>query len=400
MRRYLVGGAVRDRLLGIPPRERDWLVTGADPETLTALGYRPVGRDFTVFLHPRSGEEYALPRADAGREADERTLVEQDLRHRDLTINALALAEDGTLIDPLGGRADLEARLLRHTPAFADDPVRVLRLARLAARYHDLGFRLAPETRALAREMATDGALDALVPGRVWQEAERALTGPRPRIFFETLRDCAALAPLLPELERLFGVPQPERWHPEIDTGEHALLSLERACELSPAGEVRLAALLHDLGKGLTPRAQWPHHRGHEGRGARLAAALCRRLRAPNRYAELAVAVARFHTDCHRVAELRPATVLKRLQALDALRRPQRLEPFLLACRADLLGRPGWETRPYPQADWFRQARDAALAVDTAAIARATTDPGRIPARIRQAREQAIALVRQEWRPQ
>ena len=396
MKRYLVGGAVRDRLLGRPPRERDWLVTGIDAAGLIARGFRPVGRDFTVFLHPETGEEYALPRVPAGNH-DETSRVEQDLRRRDLTINAMALAEDGRLIDPLGGRADLEARRLRHTPAFADDPVRVLRLARLAARYHDLGFRVVQETRSLVRRMAADGRLSGLVPERVWQELERALAGDHPRVFFDTLRAGGALAPLLPELERLFGVPQPRRWHPEIDTGEHSLLSLERACELSPDPAVRFAALLHDLGKGVTPPGLWPHHQGHEGRGAGLVRALCWRLRIPRRFSGLAVAVARYHTDCHRVRELRPATLLHRLQSLDALRRPQRLEPFLLACRADLLGRPGWEGRPYPQADWWRQARDAALAVDAGRIARATADPRRIAEHIRQARVQAIARVRAGW---
>lgn len=397
MKRYLVGGAVRDQLLGRPVLERDWLVTGISAGDLIAQGYRPVGRDFTVFLHPETGEEHALPRAGDSDGMDERRLVEEDLRHRDLTINALARAEDGTLIDPLGGLADLRARRLRHTPAFASDPIRVLRLARLTARYHDLGFRVAAETRRLVQGMVAGGRLQGLVPERVWQELERAIAGDHPRIFFETLGECRALAPILPELERLFGIPQPAQWHPEIDTGEHSLLTLDRACELSLLPEVRFAALLHDIGKGLTPPSLWPRHPGHEERGAQLLKALSARLRTPRRFRDLGMAVARYHTDCHRIRTLRPATLLQRLQALDALRRPQRLEHFLSACEADFHGRTGWEERPYPQAQWFRQARQAAASVDAARIAAADPEPRRIARRLQQARTRAIAAIRQEW---
>ena len=397
MNRYLVGGAVRDQLLGLPVRERDWLVTGSSAEQLIDLGYRPVGRDFTVFLHPRTGEEHALPRAGSEAGGDELGQVEADLRHRDLTINAIARAGDGTLIDPLGGVADLQARRLRHTPAFADDPIRVLRLARLAARYRALGFRVAAETRALVQRMVTQGRLRDLTPERVWQELVKALSGAAPRVFFETLRECHALACVLPELERLFGVPQPPRWHPEIDCGEHSLLSLDRACESSQLPEVRFAALLHDIGKGTTPAHLWPRHIGHEGRGARQMERLCRRLRAPKRYQALGVRAARHHTDCHRLRSLRPITLLRLLQALDALRRPRNLEPFLQVCEADFHGRTGWEQRPYPQSDWLRQAQQAVLAVDAGAIAARLSDPRQIARQVQLARQRALRTLRAGW---
>jgi len=396
MNTYLVGGAVRDRLLGRQVTERDWLVTCTTGEALTGLGFKPVGRDFRVFLHPRTKEEYALPRGE-GKNCEERELVEQDLRLRDLTVNALAIAANGEIIDPLSGLKDLEARVLRHTPGFRQDPLRILRLARLAARLADNGFCVAPETAALVQEMVADGALADSPPERVWGEIEKALRESRPRLFFEQLRTFRALKTVLPELDCLFGVPQPEKHHPEIDTGVHSMLSLERACELSTDPQVRLAALLHDVGKGTTPSDEWPRHIGHEMRGARLVEALCRRLRIPNRHLELAVSMARFHTDCHRAWEFNPPTLLKKLKQMDAFRRPERLQLLLLACAADLRGRPGYEQQPYPQANYFRQVLKAAGQVDGATVARPEVDGKQAGIRIDQARIQRIGEVRREW---
>ncbi|MCB1750730.1 MAG: multifunctional CCA addition/repair protein [Gammaproteobacteria bacterium] len=397
MNTYLVGGAVRNRLLGQPVTERDWLVTGSSGDALVQLGFKPVGRDFRVFLHPKTKEEYALPRGE-GIAADERELVERDLRLRDLTVNAIAIAADGEIIDPLSGVQDIEARILRHTPGFSQDPMRILRLARLAARLADSGFKIASETTALARRMVADRALAEYSPERVWREIEKALGESQPWIFFEQLRTLSALKPLLPELDRLFGVPQPEAHHPEIDTGIHSLLSLERACELSGNPQVRLAALLHDLGKGTTPREQWPRHIGHELRGARMVEALCRRLRIPNRYLELAVTTARFHTDCHRAWALKPSTVLKRLIKMDAFRRPGRMELLLLACAADLRGRPGFEQMPYPQAEFFRRALCAANQVRGTSSVRPEENGVQTGKRINRARERLIAEVRRQWK--
>ena len=394
MRVYLVGGAVRDLLLGQPVRERDWLVTGATPERLRALGYRQVGKDFPVFLHPETHEEYSLPRRNRGDAGSGPVGIEEDLARRDLTINALARGPDGEIIDPCGGRADLENRILRHTPSFTEDPVRVLRLARFATRYHGLGFRIAPETCELAREMAAAGALDDLVPERVWGEISKALGEEKAHLFFKVLRDLDALAPVLPELDRLFGVPQPRKYHPEIDTGLHSLLVLEQACRLSGDPQVRFAALVHDLGKGATPPELWPSHRGHEKRGAAIIESLCRRLRIPNAWRDLAIQAARYHTRCHRALELRPGKLLDTLTTLDALRRPQRFERFLLVCEADIRGRAGMERRDYPQAAYFRAVREAAAGVDAAAISRAGADPQRIAALVAQERIGRIAAVR------
>ena len=396
MNTYLVGGAVRDRMLGQPSTERDWLVTGITGDALVGLGFKPVGRDFRVFLHPQTKEEYALPRG-AGIDGNERALVEQDLRLRDLTINAIAIAADGEIIDPLFGLQDIEARMLRHTPGFGQDPIRILRLARLAARLADSGFRIAPETLALSRQMAADQALADFRPERVWREIDNALGEPRPWLFFEQLRNLEALNAVLPELDRLFGVPQPEKYHPEIDTGVHSLLSLERACELSSDPRVRLAALLHDVGKGTTPREQWPRHIGHEIRGARLIDALGRRLRMPKRYLELAVFTARFHTDFHRAWELKSATLLKKLTSLDALRRPERMELVLLACEADLTGRPGYEQAPYPQAEFFRRVLHAICEVRGEDETRPDEDGEQTGQRIARARIKQIDAVRRQW---
>lgn len=373
MQIFLVGGAVRDKLLDLPVQERDWVVVGATPDDMLALGYRPVGKDFPVFLHPETHEEYALARTErkTGRgyhgfefHSAPQVTLQDDLKRRDLTINALAEDAQGKLIDPYGGQRDLAARVLRHvSPAFAEDPVRVLRVARFAARFAPLGFKLAAETLALMRKMAENGEVDALVAERVWQETVKALAADKPSVFFQTLRECGALAKVFPELDRLFGVPQPKEHHPEIDTGVHVMLVLDQAARLSPDPAVRFAALVHDLGKGTTPADKLPHHYGHEERGVELVDALCERLRVPREFRELALLAARFHGKVHRAAELRPETALRLLQDCDAFRRPQRFEQLLLACEADARGRTGLEARPYPQAERLQRARAAAAAV-------------------------------------
>ncbi|WP_018861210.1 multifunctional CCA addition/repair protein [Thioalkalivibrio sp. ALJ3] len=374
MQTYLVGGAVRDRLLGRPVHERDYVVVGATPEAMEAAGFRPVGRDFPVFLHPDTHEEYALARTERKTargyhgfqfNASPEVPLEDDLERRDLTINAMAEDTDGHLIDPYNGQADLKARLLRHvSPAFSEDPVRLLRVARFAAQLEPWGFRVADDTRELMRELVTSGEVDALVPERVWAECEKALKSPAPRRFIEVLREAGALGRLFPEVECLFGVPQPARYHPEIDTGVHTLMVLDQATRLSEAPEVRFAALVHDLGKGNTDPEILPSHHGHEERGVVLIRALAERLRIPNRYRDLAVRVARYHGLVHRVFDLRPKTVMKLVDGLDALRRPENVEPFLLAVEADFRGRTGWEDKPYPQANAVRRAVAAAQGVD------------------------------------
>lgn len=372
MQVYLVGGAVRDGLLGRPVKERDWVVVGASPQELERQGFVPVGREFPVFLHPETHEEYALARLERKVAPGYRgfttqfsadVTLEEDLRRRDLTINAMAQTPGGDIVDPYGGREDLEARLLRHVSAsFIEDPVRVLRVARFAARYADLGFHVAAETVALMRTMTDSGELAALVPERVWQETERALGESRPEVFFETLRECGALQVIFPELAALYGVPQPPRWHPEIDTGVHVMLALRYAAASGASTAVRFAVLTHDLGKALTAPEQWPSHRGHEEAGVPVIEALCARLKVPNGFRDLAVLTARHHAVVHRAAELRPSTVLKLLEATDAFRRPERFEEMLQACEADARGRTGLETQPYPQRDSFRRARAAAAA--------------------------------------
>ena len=398
---YLVGGAVRDQLLGLAPKERDWVVVGATPEEMLARGFRMVGKDFPVFLHPETHEEYALARTERKTGPGYRGFrvhaapdvsLEEDLRRRDLTVNAIAQTPDGRIIDPFGGVADLEARVLRHvSPAFVEDPVRILRTARFAAKLAPWGFRVAPETLELMRRMVASGEVDALVPERVWKETERALGEARPRRFVEVLRDCGALARLFPEIHRLFGVPQPPEHHPEVDTGLHTLLVLDRAAELSPSPPVRFAALVHDVGKGLTPKEGWPRHPGHEARGVPLVEAMCRRLRTPRAYRDLAVAVTRYHIHYHRAAELRPATLVDLFQALDAFRRPQRFTDFLLACEADARGRPGHEAHTPPQTPLLRRALAAARAVDVAALRAAGHEGADLGERIRQARIAAVA---------
>ncbi len=373
MQVYLVGGAVRDGLLGREIKERDWVVVGATAEEMERLGYLRVGRDFPVFLHPETREEYALARLErkvaAGyrgfhTEFSPQVTLEEDLARRDLTINAMAQASDGTLIDPFGGRQDLQARVLRHvSPAFVEDPVRILRIARFAARFAGAGFTVAPQTLALMREMSGNGEVDALVAERVWQETERALAEPHPEVFFEVLRSCGALERIFPEVSALYGVPQPAKWHPEIDAGVHTMMVLQMAARLSPAAVVRFAALTHDLGKAHTPPDQWPKHHGHEAHSVRLVDALCDRLRIPNDFRELARLVAAHHGVAHRAFELRPATVLELLERTDAFRRSERFDLFLLACEADARGRRGLEERPYEQAGLLRRALAAAKPV-------------------------------------
>jgi tRNA nucleotidyltransferase (CCA-adding enzyme) len=373
MQVYLVGGAVRDALLGLPVKERDWVVVGSTRDELLRLKYREVGRDFPVFLHPETQEEYALARLERkvspgyrgfAVEFGPEVTLKEDLARRDLTINAIAQAEDGSLLDPYHGQSDLKARVLRHvSPAFLEDPVRVLRVARFAARFASLGFHVAPETMALMRAMVERGEVDALVAERVWQETEKALHESGASVFFTVLRECGALKVIYPEIDALFGVPQPEKWHPEIDTGVHTLMVLDQAVRLSADAKVVFAALVHDLGKATTPQAEWPGHKGHEERSVALIEALSERLRLPNEYRDLSVIVARYHGNVHRAFELRPKTILGILEKTDALRRPERFAQALLACEADSRGRLGLEEIPYPQREYLQAARDAAAAI-------------------------------------
>ena len=374
MKIYEVGGAVRDSLLGLPIKERDWVVVEGSAEELAAQGYRRVGKDFPVFIHPETGEEYALARTErktgpgyTGFAFDTAPSVtlEQDLARRDLTINAIARSTDGVIVDPWSGRADLERRVLRHvSPAFSEDPLRVLRVARFAARFASLGFTVAAETLALMQAIVVDGEMEALRPERVWQETVKALATERPDVFFDTLRNCGALQRVFPEVDALFGVPQPAKWHPEIDTGVHTLLALRIAARLSQSEAVRFAVLAHDLGKATTPSDVLPRHPGHEQRSIDILERLCARLPVPNRFRELAEHVAHHHGVVHRAAELRPQTILALLTTVDALRQPERFEEFLAACEADARGRAGLEGLAYPQADRLRNALRAARSVD------------------------------------
>ncbi len=363
---YLVGGAVRDKHLGYPFHERDWVVVGATPEDMISEGFRPVGKDFPVFLHPETNEEYALARTERKTapgysgfvfHTDASITLEDDLIRRDLTINAMAESEQGQLFDPYHGLQDLNDKLLRHVSnAFSEDPVRILRVARFAARYHHLGFTVAQSTQQLMQDMVEKGEASHLVAERVWKEFERALRERSPHIFITTLRDCGALSIILPEIEALFGVPQPEQHHPEIDTGKHALLSLAYARTLTDDSCCLFATLVHDLGKATTAKEHWPRHIGHEARSLPIIEALCERLAVPKLHRELAIAVARDHTNCHRSFELKAPTILKLLQRLDAFRRPEKFFQFLLCCRADACGRTGFELRDYPQAEFLREA--------------------------------------------
>jgi tRNA nucleotidyltransferase (CCA-adding enzyme) len=403
MQIFLVGGAVRDRLLGRPVGERDYVVVGATPQEMLAAGFRQVGKDFPVFLHPKTKEEHALARTERKTapgyrgfvvHAEPDVTLEEDLRRRDLTINALAEDERGEIIDYYGGLADLDDRVLRHvSAAFAEDPVRVLRVARFAARYADLGFTVADETMALMRRMAEAGEVDALVPERVWQELVKALSEPRPSRFFGVLRACGALPRLFPEIDRLWGVPQPIKWHPEIDTGVHTMMVVDMAARIAPDPEVRFAALTHDLGKGTTPEDILPSHKGHEERSVDLIDALCERIKVPKRYRDLARIAARYHGLVHKVDELRPGTIVDMFEGADAFRRPERFEQVLLTCEADYRGRATYEDRPYPQGERLRRLLAAVLSVDAGAVAARTEDPAQIPGRIREARIRAVKAV-------
>ena len=397
---------MRDRLLGRPVADQDYVVVGATPEQMEQLGYRPVGRDFPVFLHPQTHEEYALARTERktargykGFEiyAAPEVTLEQDLARRDLTINAIARDDSGSIIDPHHGVADLKAGILRHvSPAFVEDPVRVLRVARFASRF---GFTIAPETLELMREMVRNGEVDHLVPERVWQELSRGLMEDKPSRVLLALRDCGALQRILPEVDALFGVPQPAQPHPEVDTGLHILLVVDYAAAQNYPLTVRFAALTHDLGKAATPKEHWPTHHGHEHKSVDLVERLCERLRVPGECRDLAVLAARYHGDVHRAHELRPLTVLKLLSAADVYRKPDRFEELLAACSCDYRGRSGLETRPYPQADLLRAVVAAARAVDAGGIAqRVNGDPGRIRAAIEAARLEAVSRTLSELR--
>ena len=405
MQIFTVGGAVRDELLGLPVQDRDYVVVGASPEEMLARGFRPVGKDFPVFLHPRTHEEYALARTErksghgytgfAFHAAPDVSLTD-DLARRDLTINAIARADDGTLTDPFGGLKDLKARVLRHVgPAFVEDPVRILRVARFAARFTD--FSLAPETLALMRQMVGSGEADHLVAERVWQELAKGLMEEAPSRMIAVLRECGALSRLLPELDRLFGVPQRADFHPEIDTGVHVMMALDHSARQGYALAVRFAVLLHDLGKGETPTTDLPRHPGHEARSVSLAEAVCARLKTPAECRDLARLVARYHGDIRRGPQLRASTIATLLENADALRRPQRFQQLLDACLCDHHGRLGWEDKPPPAPDLFATALVALRAVDAASIARSCRDSTQIAERLHQARvaavKEALALV-------
>jgi tRNA nucleotidyltransferase (CCA-adding enzyme) len=374
MKTYLVGGAVRDELLDYPFTEKDWVVVGATVEDMIVAGYQQVGKDFPVFLHPETKEEHALARTErktaAGYKgfevhASAEVSLEDDLIRRDLTINAIAKDDNGEFIDPFNGIDDINNKILRHvSAAFAEDPVRILRIARFMARYAHLGFCIANETMILMKNMVSAGEVDALVPERVWQEMQKALTEKTPTAFISTLRDCGALERILPELDCLWGVPQPEQHHPEIDTGIHTMLVLEQACKLSENPQIRFAALVHDLGKGTTPKEEWPRHIAHEARGADIVKKVCHRLRIPNEYRDLAERTTRFHLHYHRALELKATTLVKTLEQLDAFRKPERFEKFLLACEADARGRLGYENIELPQGDYFRRALKVAKNID------------------------------------
>ncbi len=407
MKVYAVGGSVRDQLLGLEVRDQDYVVVGSTPEEMQRLGFKPVGRDFPVFLHPETHEQYALARTErkSGHgyrgftvHASPDVSLEQDLERRDLTVNAIARDQNGDIIDPFNGCRDLSNGILRHvSPAFAEDPVRVLRVARFAARF---SFDIAAETNVLMQQMVVNGETDHLVPERVWQEISAGLMEQKPSAMFQVLRDCGALVRILPEFDALFGVPQPEQHHPEIDTGIHVLMVIDYAASQQYSLPVRFAALTHDLGKGVTPPEQWPTHHGHEKKSVQLVKSLCTRLRVPGDCRDVARLTARFHGDIHRALQLRPATILKMLTAADVFRKPARFEDVLRASESDFRGRPGFEEKPFPQADWLRTASHAAREVDAGEIADALEDPAKIKAQIAAARthaiSEAIAKLRQE----
>ncbi len=399
---YLVGGAVRDKLLNRPVKEKDWVVVGATPERMLEQGFKAVGKDFPVFLHPETHDEYALARTEKKTapgykgftvHADPGVTLVEDLQRRDLTINAIAISADGRLIDPYGGQQDINAKILRHiSPAFCEDPVRLLRVARFAARYAHLGFSIAPETEKLMAQMVINGEVDYLVPERVWSETAKALSETSPAAYFRTLRKCGAMQRIFPELNWLFGVPQPAQYHPEIDTGRHSLLSLEQATRLSDKPTVRFAALVHDLGKGVTPPHKWPSHHSHETAGLPILNEFCLRLRVPNLFKKLATQVMRHHTHCHRAMLLQPSTIADMFNELGAYKSDTGLDDFLLACEADAKGRSGFETKPYPQAEYLLAAQHACNSIDISRIIEKNMTGAKIGLAIRELR---IAAIRQ-----
>lgn len=407
---YLVGGAVRDQYLGYPFHERDWVVVGATPEEMISDGFRPVGKDFPVFLHPDTGEEYALARTERKTapgysgfvfHTDTNITLEDDLIRRDLTINAMAQSDDGELYDPYNGLKDLKAKQLRHVSnAFCEDPVRILRVARFAARYHHLGFTVAETTQNLMTQMVSNGEVSHLVAERVWKELERALREKSPQTFITTLKDCGALKVIIPEIDALFGVPQPEQHHPEIDTGVHTLMSLAQARHLTDDSVCLFATLVHDLGKATTPKEKWPRHIAHEARSLPIIEKLCERLAVPKLHRELAIAVARDHTNCHRSFELKAQTILKLLQRLDAFRRPEKLFQFLLCCEADARGRTGFEDRPYPQASFLREAHSICLSIQAKDVIAEGITGKAIGERLEQKRIDAIKVFQQHFHEQ
>ena len=400
MKTYLVGGAVRDALLGLPVNERDWVVTGATPEMMVAEGFRPVGKDFPVFLHPQTQEEYALARTErkTGRgyhgfvfHAGPEVKLEEDLVRRDLTVNAMAQDAGGTLVDPCGGQRDLQQKILRHvSPAFAEDPVRILRVARFATRFAPMEFKVAEDTKVLMRQMVLDGEVDALVPERVWRECERALMHERPSTFFQLLRECGALARVMPEVDALFGVPQRADYHPEVDTGIHTLMCIDAAARMDMPLAVRVAALLHDLGKAATPETEWPSHRMHEARGVPLVEQFCTRLRLSSGQRDLAVLVTREHLNVHRCAELRPQTLLELLERMQAFRKPEVFEQALQSCLCDARGRLGHEDSDYAQVAYLQSAAAVARAIDSREVVAAGFTGVRIGTELKRKRIEAL----------
>ncbi|MCL1073849.1 multifunctional CCA addition/repair protein [Shewanella dokdonensis] len=407
MQIYLVGGAVRDQMLGLAVKDQDHVVVGATEQQMLALGYRQVGKDFPVFLHPQTQEEYALARTErkTGRGyggfscyASPDVTLEQDLLRRDLTINAMALDADGKLYDPFNGQQDIQQRILRHvSPAFVEDPLRVLRVARFAARFAPQGFTIATETLALMQQIADSGELQALTAERVWQELEKVLHGAEPQVFFEVLRSCNALQPLMPELDALFGIPQPAKWHPEIDTGIHTMMALKQAAKLTPDTQVRFATLIHDLGKALTPKELLPKHHGHGQRGLAPIRQLCERLRVPAEYRDLALLASDQHQNIHILAELRPETILKLFDKADFWRKPHRLKQLALICQADATGRLGLEQQDYPQARLLQQLFDAAITVNVQPIIDAGYQGAAIREQLNLQRLEKISLVKQNY---
>lgn len=400
MKIYLVGGAVRDQLLNYPVKEKDWVVVGATVNEMLKLGYQQVGKDFPVFLHPDTKDEHALARTERNTapgyrgfevHASPDVTLEEDLIRRDLTINAIAKDEAGNIVDPYNGQKDLELKLLRHvSEAFSEDPVRILRVARFAARYAHLGFTVADETRQLMQQMVKNGEADALVAERVWQEFNKALNERNPEVFIQVLRDCHALKIILPEIDALFGVPQPIEHHPEIDTGIHTLMVLHQASLLTKEPATRFAALCHDLGKALTPEENWPSHHGHEALGIKPVRELCSRLRIPNNFRELACITAEFHLHVHRAFEIKKSTLLKTIEKVDGMRKPERYEQFLIACTADIRGRPGYEDHPYPQANYYREALKIIKSVDIQAFKEAGLEGKEMANAIHTARQSAL----------